>query len=105
MGLQDGVTNACGIFTSPSWLQTPTLTTCAPLLLAPSSRLPANPPIPTQPCTIAFPLSHSQALREMERCARALARSVGYQGAATVEYLYSIEEKKYYFLELNPRYV
>jgi acetyl-CoA carboxylase/biotin carboxylase 1 len=42
-------------------------------------------------------------LRDMERCARALARSVGYQGAATVEYLYSIEEKKYYFLELNPR--
>ncbi|KIY93907.1 biotin carboxylase [Monoraphidium neglectum] len=44
-----------------------------------------------------------EMLRDMERCARALARSVGYQGAATVEYLYSIEEKKYYFLELNPR--
>ena len=39
----------------------------------------------------------------MERCARALARSVGYQGAATVEYLYAVEEKRYYFLELNPR--
>lgn len=39
----------------------------------------------------------------MERCARELARSVGYVGAATVEYLYLIEEKKYCFLELNPR--
>jgi acetyl/propionyl-CoA carboxylase alpha subunit len=44
-----------------------------------------------------------EMLRDMERCARALARSVGYQGAATVEYLYLIEEKKYCFLELNPR--
>jgi acetyl-CoA carboxylase/biotin carboxylase 1 len=42
-------------------------------------------------------------LRDMERCARALARSVGYVGAATVEYLYLIEEGKYCFLELNPR--
>lgn len=39
----------------------------------------------------------------MERCARALARSVGYVGAATVEYLYLIDEGKYCFLELNPR--
>jgi acetyl-CoA carboxylase/biotin carboxylase 1 len=39
----------------------------------------------------------------MERCARALARSVGYVGAATVEYLYLIEEQMYCFLELNPR--
>lgn len=38
----------------------------------------------------------------MERCARALARSVGYVGAATVEYLYCIEDGGYYFLELNP---
>lgn len=37
------------------------------------------------------------------RSARALARSVGYVGAATVEYLYSIQEGTYYFLELNPR--
>lgn len=44
-----------------------------------------------------------ETLRDMERCARALARSVGYVGAATVEYLYLIEEKKYCFLELNPR--
>jgi acetyl-CoA carboxylase/biotin carboxylase 1 len=42
-------------------------------------------------------------LREMERCARALARSVGYVGAATVEYLFLIDQGKYCFLELNPR--
>ena len=33
-----------------------------------------------------------ELLKDMEACARALARSVGYVGAATVE-----------FLELNPR--
>lgn len=39
----------------------------------------------------------------MERCARSLARAVGYVGAATVEYLYTLEDGKFYFLELNPR--
>ena len=39
----------------------------------------------------------------MERCARALAKSVQYVGAATVEFLYDLETCKYYFLELNPR--
>ena len=45
----------------------------------------------------------AEDLAAMERCARALARSVGYVGAATVEFLYCIEDKKYCFLELNPR--
>lgn len=44
-----------------------------------------------------------ETVKEMERCARALARAVGYVGAATVEYLYSMEDGGYYFLELNPR--
>ena len=44
-----------------------------------------------------------EVLDDMERCARALARSVGYVGAATVEYLYALESKEYCFLELNPR--
>lgn len=34
---------------------------------------------------------------------RRLASSVKYVGAATVEFLYIIEEGNYYFLELNPR--
>ena len=39
----------------------------------------------------------------METSARSLAKAVGYVGAATVEYLYTLEDGKYYFLELNPR--
>ena len=42
-------------------------------------------------------------LKEMERCARSLAKAVGYIGAATVEYLYTLEDGKFFFLELNPR--
>ncbi|KAK9790754.1 hypothetical protein WJX73_002279 [Symbiochloris irregularis] len=44
-----------------------------------------------------------ETLQEMEMRARALARSVGYVGAATVEYLYDLNTDQYYFLELNPR--
>ncbi|EFN59405.1 hypothetical protein CHLNCDRAFT_56737 [Chlorella variabilis] len=44
-----------------------------------------------------------EVLADMERCARALARSVGYMGAATVEFLYIMDSRQYCFLELNPR--
>ena len=44
-----------------------------------------------------------EVLREMERCARSLAKAVGFRGAATVEYLYTLEDGKFFFLELNPR--
>jgi predicted ATP-grasp superfamily ATP-dependent carboligase len=42
-------------------------------------------------------------VKELEQAARRLAKAVGYVGAATVEYLYSMETGEYYFLELNPR--
>ena len=51
------------------------------------------------PCAQAGP----EVLREMERCARSLAKAVGFRGAATVEYLYTLEDGKFFFLELNPR--
>lgn len=40
---------------------------------------------------------------EMEAAAVRLAKMVGYVSAGTVEYLYDSNEKKFYFLELNPR--
>lgn len=40
---------------------------------------------------------------QMERDAVKLAQSVLYESVGTVEYLYDIESKQYYFLELNPR--
>lgn len=51
------------------------------------------------PITVA-PL---ETIRLLERGACRLAKSVGYVGCATVEYLYSTEKKEFYFLELNPR--
>lgn len=51
------------------------------------------------PVTVA----HAEKLNHMESCARSLARSVKYVGAATVEYLYAMEDDEYCFLELNPR--
>jgi biotin carboxylase len=42
-------------------------------------------------------------LQKGHAACRRLAASVGYTGAATVEFLYVIEEEKYFFLELNPR--
>ena len=41
--------------------------------------------------------------KEMEEAAVALAKAVGYANAGTVEYLYSEDDAKFYFLELNPR--
>jgi len=41
--------------------------------------------------------------KQMEDAAVSLAKAVGYTNAGTVEYLYSEPDKKYYFLELNPR--
>nr|AHI94840.1 acetyl-coenzyme A carboxylase [Eleusine indica] len=51
------------------------------------------------PITVAPP----DTVRELEQAARRLAKCVQYVGAATVEYLYSMETGEYYFLELNPR--
>ncbi|XP_009758450.1 acetyl-CoA carboxylase 1-like [Nicotiana sylvestris] len=42
-------------------------------------------------------------VKKLEQAARRLAISVNYVGAATVEYLYSMDTGEYYFLELNPR--
>ncbi|XP_062200626.1 acetyl-CoA carboxylase 1-like [Phragmites australis] len=51
------------------------------------------------PITVAPP----ETVKELEQAARRLAKCVRYVGAATVEYLYSMETGEYYFLELNPR--
>ncbi|GMI39491.1 hypothetical protein TeGR_g6007, partial [Tetraparma gracilis] len=40
---------------------------------------------------------------DMEKAAVELAKAVNYTNAGTVEYLYSEPDKKFYFLELNPR--
>ncbi|XP_057531974.1 acetyl-CoA carboxylase 1-like [Amaranthus tricolor] len=51
------------------------------------------------PITIAPP----ETVKKLEQAARRLALCVGYVGAATVEYLYSMETGEFHFLELNPR--
>ena len=51
------------------------------------------------PITVA-PL---ETVKKLEQAARRLAKRVNYVGAATVEYLYSMETGEFYFLELNPR--
>ena len=50
----------------------------------------------------AHPNASDAPLNILRPCRR-LAASVGYVGAATVEFLYVLEEQQYYFLELNPR--
>ncbi|CAH8297840.1 unnamed protein product [Eruca vesicaria subsp. sativa] len=42
-------------------------------------------------------------VKMLEQAARRLAKSVNYVGAATVEFLYSMDTGDYFFLELNPR--
>ncbi|XP_060973718.1 acetyl-CoA carboxylase 1-like isoform X1 [Cannabis sativa] len=44
-----------------------------------------------------------ETVKKLEKAARRLAKSVNYVGVATVEYLYSMSTREYYFLELNPR--
>lgn len=44
-----------------------------------------------------------ETIKKLEQAGRRLAKSVNYVGAATVEYLYSMDTGEYYFLELNPR--
>ncbi|XBW38089.1 hypothetical protein QEN19_003676 [Hanseniaspora menglaensis] len=51
------------------------------------------------PVTIA----KSETFTEMEKAAVRLGKLVGYVSAGTVEYLYSHDDDKFYFLELNPR--
>ena len=51
------------------------------------------------PVTIA----PAETTRAMEKAAVALGQLVGYVSAGTVEWLYSHEDNKFYFLELNPR--
>lgn len=51
------------------------------------------------PITIAPP----ETVKRLEQGACRLAKCVNYIGAATVEYLYSMDTGEFYFLELNPR--
>ncbi|CDS10010.1 hypothetical protein LRAMOSA02687 [Lichtheimia ramosa] len=51
------------------------------------------------PVTIAKP----DVFEQMEKAAVRLGKLVGYVSAGTVEYLYSHQDERFYFLELNPR--
>mmetsp|Transcript_14117 Transcript_14117/g.35638 ORF Transcript_14117/g.35638 Transcript_14117/m.35638 type:complete len:2080 (+) Transcript_14117:58-6297(+) len=48
-------------------------------------------------------IAPEETFRKMEQAAMRLAKSVGYRGAGTVEYLFSASTGEYSFLELNPR--
>ncbi len=49
------------------------------------------------------PLLSPKQREEMGQAALAIARAVGYRNAGTVEFLYDVERKEFYFLEVNAR--
>jgi len=49
------------------------------------------------------PFLTEKEIREMESAASRLISASGYQSAGTVEFLYDIREKKFYFMEVNTR--
>ncbi|MFE5792045.1 carboxyl transferase domain-containing protein [Streptomyces sp. NPDC056503] len=51
----------------------------------------------------ASPLLSSEQVTELKAAAERLALSVGYRGAATVEFLYHPDDKQFAFLEVNTR--
>lgn len=51
-------------------------------------------PAPNLPATIA---------NELHEAALAIGNAVGYRAAGTVEFLYDVDEQKFYFIEVNPR--
>ncbi|KYN96281.1 putative biotin carboxylase subunit of acetyl CoA carboxylase [Plasmodium gaboni] len=50
------------------------------------------------PSVVSYPI-----FREMEKSSIRLTKMIKYRGAGTIEYLYDQINKKYFFLELNPR--
>ncbi len=49
------------------------------------------------------PALDAKTRAEMTQAALALARSVGYRNAGTVEFVYDVRAKRFYFLEMNTR--
>ena len=49
------------------------------------------------------PLLDEATRREMGEAAVAVAEGCGYRGAGTVEFIYDVDEDRYYFLEMNTR--
>jgi len=49
------------------------------------------------------PLLPPKQREEMGEAALTIAKAVGYQNAGTVEFLYDVEQKRFYFLEVNAR--
>ena len=49
------------------------------------------------------PLLRDKVRKEMGEAAVAIAQACGYRSAGTVEFIYDVEEERYYFLEMNTR--